>query len=72
MGIVNADDPEEGLMRVDLFQDIRGGYFPILTDPNKYYYPRPDGKVEEVTFDENSSTGKVVEDMRVQIRKKEA
>jgi hypothetical protein len=70
LGIVNADDPEKGLMRVDLFQDIRGGYFPILTDPNKYYYPRPDGKVEEVTFDENSSTGKVVEDMRVRIKKK--
>ena len=70
LGIVNADDPEKGLMRVDLFQDIRSGYFPILTDPNKYYYPRPDGKVEEVTFDENSSTGKVVENIRDRIKKK--
>jgi hypothetical protein len=57
-------------MSIDLFQDVGGEYFPpIMDEPNKYYCLRQDGKVEEVTFDENSSIGKVIENIRGQIRK---
>jgi ribonuclease BN (tRNA processing enzyme) len=68
LGVVKADDAEDGLMRVDLYQDIGGEYFPALTDANQYYHLRQDGKVEAVIFDENSSTGKVVENMRGRIK----
>ena len=62
---MDADHPEKGLIRMDLYQDVGGEYFPpILDDPNKYYCLRQDGKVEEVTFDENSSIGRVVENIR--------
>jgi len=71
LGIVKAEDPEEGLMKVDLFHDVGGEYFPpILDEPNKYYCLRQDGKVEEVTFDENASFGKVVENVRNRIKRK--
>jgi len=69
LGVVNADHPEKGLIRVDLYQDVAGEYFPpILDEPNKYYCLRQDGKVEEVTFDENSSIGQVVENIRGRIK----
>jgi len=70
LGVVTADHPQKGLMRVDLFQDVGGEYFPVLNDPDKYYSIRHDGKVEEVTFDANSSTGRVVENMRGRIKKR--
>jgi hypothetical protein len=57
-------------MRIDLYQDVGGEYFPpILDEPNKYYCLRQDGKVEEVTFDEKSSMGKVIENIRGRIEK---
>lgn len=68
LGIVSAEYPEKGLMRVDLYQDIGGEYFPILTDPNKYYCARGDGKVEEVTIYNESSNGRVVKNMRSRIK----
>ena len=61
LGPVAADDPREGLMRVDLYQDIGGEYYPILTDPDKYYCLRQDGKVEEVTICADASKGRVVD-----------
>jgi hypothetical protein len=61
LGTVQADDPREGMMRVELYQDIGGEYYPILTDPDKYYCLRQDGKVEEVTIYEDASKGRVVE-----------
>jgi hypothetical protein len=65
LGIVGVDHPDKGLMRVDLYQDVEGEYFPhLINDPNKYYCVRQDGKVEEVTFDESSSVGRVVESIR--------
>jgi hypothetical protein len=67
LGIVEAEDPTEGFMRVDLYQDIGGEYFPILIEPNKCYFVRGDGRVEEVTFDEHSSKGKIVENIRGRI-----
>ena len=68
LGVVEAGNREKGLMRVDLFQDIGGEYFPILNDLDKYYTVRRDGKVEEVTIHENSSSGRVVENIRGRIK----
>ena len=67
LGIVGADDPGEGLMRVDLYQDLRGEYLPLLSSFNKVYSIREDGRVEEVTFDSNRSSGKVVHSLRGKI-----
>jgi ribonuclease BN (tRNA processing enzyme) len=61
LGTVEAANPREGLMRVELYQDIGGEYYPVLTDPNKYYCLRQDGKVEEVTIYKDASKGRVVE-----------
>ncbi len=69
LGIVKTDEPGEGLMRVDLYEDIRGEYFPLLTDQNRSYVIREDGQVEEVTRDGNSSRGRVVENVRGKIMK---
>lgn len=69
LGIVGADDPQEGLMRVDLYQDLRGEYYPLLSSFNKVYYIREDGRVEERTFDSTRSSGRVVQSMRGMIGK---
>ena len=69
LGIVERSSSEKELMRVDLYQDIRGEYLPLLTDPNKVYRVRPDGKVEEVTYLKDSSTGRIVQNMRGRMRK---
>ena len=70
LGVVEAGSREKGLMRVDLFQDIEGEYFPIMKDSDKYYSVRHDGKVEEITIHESSSIGRVVENIRGRIKKK--
>ncbi|MBN2123628.1 MAG: hypothetical protein JW821_05015 [Deltaproteobacteria bacterium] len=64
LGIVSADAPEPGLMRVTLVQDICGEYFPLLTDPDKHYAVRADKQVEEVTVYPDSSSGRVVKNLR--------
>lgn len=64
LGIVEAGCDEKELMRVDLYEDVGGEYFPVLKDPSRFYTIRSDGKVEEVTIHENSSTGVVVKSMR--------
>lgn len=64
LGVVEAGSPEKGLMRVDLYQDIKGEYFPILTDSGKYYAVRPDGKVEVVTLSKTATRGKVAKNVR--------
>jgi hypothetical protein len=64
LGIVDADHPEAGLMRVELYQDIDGEYYPILLQTNRTYRIRPDGLVEEVVFEGNSSRGHVVHSHR--------
>ena len=69
LGVVERESPEEALMIVDLFRDIRGEYFPLLTDYNKYYATRPDGKVEEVTLAKTTTRGKVVENLRGRINR---
>ncbi|MDY7036435.1 MAG: hypothetical protein SV375_09790, partial [Thermodesulfobacteriota bacterium] len=67
LGITEFEQPGKGLMRVDLYQDLGGEYFPILNSPDQYYTCRQNGKVELVTSDENSSIGRVVENIRGQI-----
>jgi len=64
LGVVEADAPEKELMRVDLYEDLQGEYFPMLNDSEKYYHQRADGQVEEVTIFKDSSAGKVVENLR--------
>jgi len=70
LGAVDVDSPGDGIMRVDLYQDIRGEYFPVLTRADKYYRVRPDGKVEAVTCGADSSAGRVVENMRPKLMKR--
>ena len=69
LGIVKADSPVQGLMRIDLFEDIGGAYFPIISTPDKSYSRRADGRVEEVTVYKDRSAGVVVENRRGKIRK---
>ncbi|RJR34615.1 MAG: hypothetical protein C4576_26090 [Desulfobacteraceae bacterium] len=71
LGIVDADCEEEGLMRVDLFEDIGGEYLPVLKEPQKFYTVRSDGQVEEITLTKTSSSGVVVQGVRGKIRKNE-
>ena len=64
LGIAEADGPEKGFMNVDLFEDVKGEYYPLLKETNQSYVVREDGKVEEVTRFHDSSTGRVVQDLR--------
>jgi hypothetical protein len=64
LGIAEAGGPEKELLKVDLFEDIRGEYYPLLEDTKKSYVIREDGKVEEVTRLQDSSKGRVVQDLR--------
>jgi len=70
LGIVEAGNPERALMRVDLYEDIGGEYFPVLNEPNKFYTVRTDGRVEEITIHEDSSAGVVVKNRRTKTRKR--
>lgn len=70
LGPVDMDSPGDGLMRVDLYQDIKGEYFPALTRSDQYYRVRPDSRVERVTLGADSSSGRVVENMRPKLMKR--
>ena len=72
LGIVKADEPGEELMRVDLYQDIAGEYFRLLTDQYRSYVLLEDGRVEEVTRLGNTSRGRVAENVRGQISSRAA
>jgi ribonuclease BN (tRNA processing enzyme) len=67
LGIVKTDEPGQELLRVDLYEDVRGEYFPLLTDQSRSYMVREDGQVEEVTRLGNTSRGRVVENIRGEI-----
>jgi hypothetical protein len=64
----NIIGPGKEIMRVDLYQDIKGEYLPILFEPDKFYRTRPDGRIEEVTIHKRSTRGKVVKSLRGRIR----
>lgn len=64
LGLIESDSNEKGIMDVDLYEDIGGEYFPIITDPHEYYKLRPDGRVERVIMRSNSSSGQIVGSVR--------
>jgi len=68
-GLLNLSPDHEAvadiaLYRVDLYEDVGGGYFPALNEPNALYLKRGDGKVELLTFYDRGSRGKIVTDQR--------
>jgi glyoxylase-like metal-dependent hydrolase (beta-lactamase superfamily II) len=68
-GLLNLTPDHEtvtdtALYRVDLYEDVAGGYFPALNEPNASYLERGDGKVELLTFYNCGSRGKIVTDQR--------
>ncbi len=68
LGIAKLDSGDEELLRVELFEDMDGQYFPLLEDTSKEYKVRPDGRVEEVSFSDEGSMGRVVENLRGRIK----
>lgn len=52
------------IMVVDLFEDVRGRWLPVLTDPRQRYMVRPDGQVERVTYGPEGSSGVIEKDLR--------
>jgi putative transposase len=69
LGVVSSDDPRQGCMRVDLYQDIKGEYYPLLAGFNRAYHLRDDGKVEELAMERGGSAGRIVQNMRGKIAK---
>jgi ribonuclease BN (tRNA processing enzyme) len=57
-------DKGEIIYRVDLYEDIAGGYYPRLDQAGAEYVERRDGRVEIVEFGEQGSRGRVVENCR--------
>jgi ribonuclease BN (tRNA processing enzyme) len=59
-------NPNKGdlLYRVDLYEDIAGGYYPRLNQDVSEYRERSDGRVEEVAFSRDGSRGQVVQSCR--------
>jgi ribonuclease BN (tRNA processing enzyme) len=70
LGIQEAGAPETAILKVNLFEDIKGEYYPLLEDTKKSYVVREDGKVEEVTRFRDSSTGRVVRSLRGTLKAK--
>jgi hypothetical protein len=67
LGIVEIDSPEKGIMNVELFEELNGEYFPLLTEAEEYYKQRPDGKIEKIKLTEDKTIGEVVENLRGKI-----
>ncbi|MBN1849022.1 MAG: hypothetical protein JW932_10590 [Deltaproteobacteria bacterium] len=68
LGIVPVEHLDEGLMQCDLYQDVGGEYFPLLAEPNMCYRTRSDGRVEEVTIYQDLTIGRVVENVRGDVK----
>lgn len=51
-------------MPMRLYEDFGGEYFPYLPDENQESIERPDGAVERVFHEEETSSGTVVEGNR--------
>ncbi len=64
MGVVTMDQPGRALMRVELYEDIGGEYFPVPAGGKAFYRRREDGKVERVIEEGDTSRGIVVKDLR--------
>ncbi|MCK4911767.1 MAG: hypothetical protein KAR83_08995, partial [Thermodesulfovibrionales bacterium] len=55
--------------KVDLYQDIRGEYFPVIDGDDNEYRVRTDGKVELVKYTPKGSEGTVVKSIREKLGK---
>lgn len=64
LSLNNEQNMGTPVYRVDLYEDIEGGYHPMLNDNNSTYQQRADGKVELVKITEDASSGKVVTSCR--------
>ena len=60
------------MFTVDLFQDIKGGYYPRHNDATEQYLVRPDGSVELLQFAETGSRGRIVTDLRPELARRPA
>jgi hypothetical protein len=69
-GETEGYDPGNPIYKVDIYEDISGKYFPILSDLHSMYFERSDGKVELIKFNEKGSTGKVIENHRDKLLEK--
>jgi len=67
----DGTDVGRPLYRVDLYEDVSGGYFPALDDPGALYFERGDGKVELMRFNDQGSCGEIVEDQRERLAGRE-
>lgn len=69
LDIVSTGTRTDGktLMRVNLYSDIKGRYFPKIEKPNRYYQEGPTGTVYLVTQDRNGGKMKRVESIRGRI-----
>lgn len=63
------DEKTELIKKISLYKDIGGEYFPLIDNDNKEYLLRPDGAVEEVTYLDDGSEGKIVKSLRSQLSK---
>ncbi len=68
LGIAELESPDKGIMQVELFEEINGEYFPLLSSADEYYSPRPDGRIEKVKISQNRTSGRVVKSIRGKIR----
>jgi len=59
------------LYRVDLYQDVSGGYYPALNESNASYVDRGEGRVELLRLTDQGSTGKIVEDQRARLQQQD-
>jgi hypothetical protein len=69
LSLSGGADEEDGrhgtpLYRVDLYEDVSGGYFPKLESTDARYLERRDGRVELIEFTGDGSRGTIVEDHR--------
>lgn len=79
-GILNLFDREESesgmsgkrLYNVDLYEDISGKYFPKIEKKHSLYLERKDGEVELIEFTAKGSRGKMVEDHRAELQRRQS
>ncbi len=55
------------VMKVDLYCDIGGGYYPLLNDPREEYFQRPDRKVIKLKHTTEGSSGSVIKNLREEL-----
>ncbi len=64
LGIAESSGPEKGIMNVELYEEINGEYFPLLTEANEFYSQRPDGRIEKIKITKDETFGQIIESVR--------